>query len=82
MRSCAICKHAIDSSLGIMCVLRLRAKIVTEPCEHWQREPGSDDDLQVWPASVAVRAGAMLQRADAPQATDIDGAVSDGAVQL
>lgn len=77
---CNHCVHSIGSSLGLLCTLHTR--LATVPCDKFLREPGSDDDVQVRPASVAVRAGAMLLREDAPQATDIDGAVSDGAVPL
>jgi hypothetical protein len=53
MKSCATCTESIGSSLGLICVLRTR--LATEPCEHWEREPGACDDMQVRPASVAVR---------------------------
>ena len=78
VKSCATCTESIGSSLGLMCVLR--ARLATEPCEHWQREGGSDDDVQVRPASLAVRPAVepMLFRPHASRDADSSGAVPAG----
>lgn len=48
----------------------------------WALMQENTDDVQVRPASVAVRAGPMLLGEDAPGDADQGGAVSDGVVQL
>lgn len=72
-RTCATCTESIGSILGLMCVLH--ARLATEPCEHYEREPGADCAMQVRLRDVAVRFGPVLRRADAKGNADTGRAV-------
>lgn len=73
--NCATCTESIGSSAGLVCVLH--ARLATEPCEHYEREPGAEGDMQVRPVQLAVWAAVkpMLYRQAATRNADAGSAV-------